>query len=519
MAHFSFTRTLCTLPLLSLALALSHIQMEYPSPLRDPHSNCAAKPKDYNILTPLHADGSDFTCKWYQWNTPRVSVAQYEAVESYEARLKGDATPGGGSCQISLSCDNGVHFKGLKSIVGGCPLQKRYEFTLPEKMYMTCAVVDVVGASGKKNCDTDAADVAAAAQAALSDLPDMFVENLKNINDCTRSNGRAWTGVGRKSAAGPVAASPSSDYSSSDSLSGGSSAGNDGKRPGGDNSQVSVNAGSDSGSPASPACNDGQWHSECVPHPPDASATPAQSGSDAAASADDADYQYVYVDGDGEAADDESKPAPKKHHTADKSAHRHQGRPAQFYEEGDDEADNQYAYNNDEYYAYGDNSDSSFNRQIATRQGSEEEEPTSVPTFDFNAESAPPAIVFEVVIDHDLSDDPPQAPSTTEEEPTRPGDITLSSDPRYMNASLYANTTPEAITTASPSIGITNYINEEADRVGPDSKGFNVDSYVDELAHLNERPSMDEDLPEPEGFSNSDDISIRPLWGGIGQVF
>jgi hypothetical protein len=131
MASPSFKRTLCTLPLL-LPLAFSHMQMIDPSPLRDPQSNRTSEPKDYNILTPLAADGSNFACKGYQWDTPLVSVATYNAGQTYNLTLKGGATHGGGSCQISISCDNGVHFKVIKSMIGGCPLEKSYEFTIPE---------------------------------------------------------------------------------------------------------------------------------------------------------------------------------------------------------------------------------------------------------------------------------------------------------------------------------------------------------------------------------------------------
>lgn len=131
MARHSFVHSLCALSIYGLGV-LSHMQMAEPSPLRDPHSNRTNEPKDYNILTPLHSDGSDFTCKGYQWNTPLTSVATYEAGETYEMKLRGGATHGGGSCQIALSCDNGIHFKVLKSIIGGCPTEDTYDFTIPE---------------------------------------------------------------------------------------------------------------------------------------------------------------------------------------------------------------------------------------------------------------------------------------------------------------------------------------------------------------------------------------------------
>ncbi|CAI6269172.1 unnamed protein product [Periconia digitata] len=300
-----------------LPTALTHMQMIDPSPLRDPHSNRAAEPKDYNILTPLHADGSDFSCKGYQWNTPLVPVATYTAGQKYSITLKGGATHGGGSCQISLSCDNGVHFKVLESIVGGCPLKSTYEFGVPEglgeavcllgwtwfnkignrEMYMNCAVVNIVpssssssSSSSKKrpllnNRDTNSA------QAALGNLPDLFVANLKGINDCTTketvdvdfdepgksviygdgmsagaATGKtgACTGVGRKGASGPIAAGSSTDGNVG-SL-GESSGGNSGQWSGSSSLNQGQEAGSSGASSSSGssgsscALNDGQWH-------------------------------------------------------------------------------------------------------------------------------------------------------------------------------------------------------------------------------------------------------------------
>jgi hypothetical protein len=106
------------------------MQMQEPSPLRDPHSD-RDEPKDYNYVAPLHSDGSDFSCKGYQWNTPLTSVATYDAGGTYEMRLIGGATHGGGSCQIALSYDNGIIFRVIKSIEGDCPTQDTYEFTIP----------------------------------------------------------------------------------------------------------------------------------------------------------------------------------------------------------------------------------------------------------------------------------------------------------------------------------------------------------------------------------------------------
>lgn len=48
--------------------------------------------------------------------------------------LKGGATHGGGSCQLSLSFDGGNEFKVIKSIIGGCPETKKYSFTIPSEL-------------------------------------------------------------------------------------------------------------------------------------------------------------------------------------------------------------------------------------------------------------------------------------------------------------------------------------------------------------------------------------------------
>ncbi|KAJ4297967.1 hypothetical protein N0V90_005866 [Kalmusia sp. IMI 367209] len=281
-----------------------HSFMSEPSPLRDPHSNRTSEPKDYNILTPLHPDGSDFACKLYQYNTPLTSVATYEAGQTYQMKLMGGATHGGGSCQVSLSCDLGQHFNVIKSIEGNCPIQKEYEFTIPEdaqtanqcllawtwfnkignrEMYMNCAVVDIVGASssarkiaghsgaaGASTVDTSNA----AAQAVLARYPKLFVANLKGVNDCTtketvdvvfddpgtdveygdgigassrvrrrRSTG-ACTGTGRLTAGKDSSAGTDSSSSSDSSSSGGSTGGNDGQWHSDQSSQDSSSSGS-----------------------------------------------------------------------------------------------------------------------------------------------------------------------------------------------------------------------------------------------------------------------------------
>ncbi|KAL5118934.1 hypothetical protein ACEQ8H_003063 [Pleosporales sp. CAS-2024a] len=200
----------------AISFAQAHMQMSDPSPLRDPHANRPNEPKDYNILQPLHPDGSDFACKGYQWNTPWTTVATYEAGGTYTMSLLGSAMHGGGSCQLSMAFDGGMDFKVIKSIEGGCPEGREYNFTVPpelakggkktglfawtwfnkvgnREMYMSCAVVDVVpkgshskhGGALAQHIETRGVQHAnAAAQEALSSYPPLFVANLKGINNC-----------------------------------------------------------------------------------------------------------------------------------------------------------------------------------------------------------------------------------------------------------------------------------------------------------------------------------------------
>ncbi|KAH9865295.1 hypothetical protein IAQ61_009242 [Plenodomus lingam] len=299
------------------SLASAHMQMLIPSPFRDPNADRKDEPKDYNILTPLHADGSDFACKGYQWNTPWTSVATYEAGESYNMTLKGTATHEGGSCQLSLSCDGGINFKVIKSIIGGCPLEKQYSFTIPpefgktsettclfawtwfnkignREMYMNCAVVDIVpkkrtsGGGGRRPSRSsggsrlkgrDVSHANAAAQSLLAGYPDLFVANLKNVNSCNIREavtvvfddpGRSLSfGAGQSESAAPsfkrgtcrgagLNSADSAAYSSTSSTGGwkeslSTSGGQDWTWTGGDSSDQSTSVSHG---------DDGQWHGD-----------------------------------------------------------------------------------------------------------------------------------------------------------------------------------------------------------------------------------------------------------------
>ena len=129
--------------------------------------------------------GSNFPCKGYQNNTPWRATAEYQAGSTYNMSLTGNAKHSGGSCQLSLSFDNGGSFKVIKSMEGGCPLTTSYDFKIPSdapsghalfawtwfnlegnrEMYMNCADVTVSGGSDGGSWDS---------------LPDLFVANVGN---------------------------------------------------------------------------------------------------------------------------------------------------------------------------------------------------------------------------------------------------------------------------------------------------------------------------------------------------
>ena len=113
-------------------LCLAHIEMSSPYPINsDLDPDVSYNLKDYNYKTPLSTTGSNFPCKGYHVAGTDSPKASYTAGQSYAIKLDGSATHGGGSCQISLSYDNGKSFKVLKSIQGGCPLKLGYNFTVP----------------------------------------------------------------------------------------------------------------------------------------------------------------------------------------------------------------------------------------------------------------------------------------------------------------------------------------------------------------------------------------------------
>ena len=139
-----------------------------PSPLRSTHNPYYNYSNyDYSMTSPLSQDGSNFPCKGYLVDLASSSIVDsLSPSQKYTVDLGGSATHGGGSCQFSLSYDGGKTFGVIHSVIGGCPLESSYQFTIPSnlptgkkvvfawtwfnkignrEMYMNCALVDVAG--------------------------------------------------------------------------------------------------------------------------------------------------------------------------------------------------------------------------------------------------------------------------------------------------------------------------------------------------------------------------------------
>ena len=161
---------------------------------------------DYNLRSPLNADGSDFPCRGYQNDRPIRTTASYTAGQTYEMSVTDTVTHGGGSCQLSLSYDNGATFKVIKSIIGGCPLVMSYNFTIPEyapsgialfawtwfneignrEMYMNCAQVQIAGSSSTRR----RAQKRGGQYTSMDSLPNIWRANIQGLSTCITTEGQ-----------------------------------------------------------------------------------------------------------------------------------------------------------------------------------------------------------------------------------------------------------------------------------------------------------------------------------------
>lgn len=194
--------------------AIAHMEVIKPYPIRSP-VDPDVQNKDYDYKVPLAGDGSNYPCKLYHNDSPQVSKATYTAGQSYQMTVAGamelsggdeDAVHGGGSCQLSLSYDNAQTFHVIKSIIGGCPIQKTYTFTIPSfapssnsalfawtwfnkmgnrEMYMNCARVTIQGSISAKRGRYERKR-----QNTLDSLPDIYKCNIgAKGNGCVTKEG------------------------------------------------------------------------------------------------------------------------------------------------------------------------------------------------------------------------------------------------------------------------------------------------------------------------------------------
>jgi len=172
----------------------AHMQVIDPPVLRG-KTNTLATNVDFNMVAPLEENGSNFPCKGYlaDLGTPAGGSSKtYTAGQPVSFKTEGlEAAHNGGSCQVSLSFDQGKTWKVIKSFIGNCvrsaggnvfDANQVYDFTIPaeakagdalwawtwfnqtgnREMYMNCAHITIEG-SGTST---------------LNDRPDMFVANV-----------------------------------------------------------------------------------------------------------------------------------------------------------------------------------------------------------------------------------------------------------------------------------------------------------------------------------------------------
>ncbi|KAF7563151.1 hypothetical protein G7046_g982 [Stylonectria norvegica] len=171
-----FLSTYAVYSAILIAGTLGHMEMIYPPPFKSKFNPNAGTDIDYDLMRPLDPTGADFPCKGYDkyLNTDAgIPVATLTAGESTNITITGGAIHNGGSCQVSLSVDEGYSFYVLHTYIGGCPASvgdNSYSFNVPanvpdrqrailgwtwfnnvgnREMYMNCASVETVGVHGE----------------------------------------------------------------------------------------------------------------------------------------------------------------------------------------------------------------------------------------------------------------------------------------------------------------------------------------------------------------------------------
>ncbi|CAF1182306.1 unnamed protein product [Rotaria magnacalcarata] len=183
-------------------MTLAHARIKYPRPLAAPTDGAGGN--FYN--EPLKPDGRDFPCKglhkkagvsktptttWTAGQEAYFEILGHNSAGGGEGSL---AAHSGGSCQASLSFDDGETWKVLHSYHGGCPRGVRlgsnmagpnqtFSFLVPEQTRTGTALfswtwIAVTGNRNEmfQNCASVMIDGSGASM--LEDFPDMFVGDM-----------------------------------------------------------------------------------------------------------------------------------------------------------------------------------------------------------------------------------------------------------------------------------------------------------------------------------------------------
>ncbi|KAL9596829.1 MAG: hypothetical protein Q9219_005543 [cf. Caloplaca sp. 3 TL-2023] len=204
-----------------ISLTSAHVVMESPVPYGADHID----------TNPLLADGSDFPCKQRDNVYKLIKQNIMPIGQNQTLSFKGQATHGGGTCQISLSTDKQPTkqsvWKVIHTIEGGCPSSNpgnvgtnpfgygadKFQFAIPpqiptgdytlawtwfnkignREMYMNCAPITVTAGAAasqrrnKRRVHRHGAAIIDRRQSsiqerttAISSLPNMFVANIGN---------------------------------------------------------------------------------------------------------------------------------------------------------------------------------------------------------------------------------------------------------------------------------------------------------------------------------------------------
>ncbi|KAL8727373.1 MAG: hypothetical protein Q9181_005732 [Wetmoreana brouardii] len=191
-----------------VSLTGAHVLLENPVPYGAATLN----------TNPLEKDGSDYPCKQRDGVYAVTKVNVMPIGQPQTISFKGQATHGGGSCQISLTTDTPPTkdsvFKVIKSIEGGCPSTNpgnvgtdpfgygadQFQFSIPDsipagknytlawtwfnkigerEMYMNCAPITVPASSQRRSFDGSDDNILAERDAnSMAALPVMFRANI-----------------------------------------------------------------------------------------------------------------------------------------------------------------------------------------------------------------------------------------------------------------------------------------------------------------------------------------------------